>query len=177
MSDVQRASRSEIARLVHGGEAIINDERLAWQKTGMRKDAGAELEDRVQKDAGKNKEDKDKRAKIIILQEDQVQNVLAEKAVTEVALDKNDVEWEGESSSEEEDLVEKKLWDAADVSVEDECDASGFGNSTARGVVEAAALTITHHRASANDDGVPQTHDVDLSTVGLPPMPCTPNAQ
>ena len=69
MSDVQRASRSEIARLVHGGEAIMNDERLAWQKTGMRKDTGAELEDRVQKDAGKNKEDKDRGTKISILQE------------------------------------------------------------------------------------------------------------
>ena len=69
MSVVQRASPTEIARLVHGGEAIINDERLAWQKTGMRKDTGAELEDRVQKDAGKNKEDKDRGTKISILQE------------------------------------------------------------------------------------------------------------
>ena len=70
MSDVQqRASPTETARLVRGGEAIINDERLAWQKTGIRKDAGVELEDQVQKDAGKNKEDKDRHAKISILQE------------------------------------------------------------------------------------------------------------
>ena len=66
---MQRASPTETARLVRGGEAIINDERLAWQKTGMRKDTVAELQDRVQKDAGKNKEDKDRRTKISILQE------------------------------------------------------------------------------------------------------------
>ena len=69
MSDVQRALPTEISRLVRGGEAIINGERLAWHKTGMRKDTGAELEDRVQTDAGKNKESKDRGAKISILQE------------------------------------------------------------------------------------------------------------
>ena len=72
MSDVQKASPTEITRLVHGGEAIINDERLAWQKTGIRKGQAqkdVESEDQVQKDVGKNKEDKHKRAKISILQE------------------------------------------------------------------------------------------------------------
>ena len=70
MSYVQKASPTEIARLVLGGEAIINDERLAWQKTGIRKDTGAEVEDQVQKDAGKNTNtDKDKHTRISILQE------------------------------------------------------------------------------------------------------------
>ena len=70
MSYVQKASPTEIARLVLGGEAIINDERLAWQKTGIRKDTGVEVEDQVQKDAGKNpNRDKDKNTRISILQE------------------------------------------------------------------------------------------------------------
>ena len=49
MSYVQKASPTEIARLVFGGEAIINDERLAWQRTGIRKDSGVEVEGQVQK--------------------------------------------------------------------------------------------------------------------------------
>ena len=70
MSYVQKASPTEIARLVLGGEAIINGERLAWQRTGVRKDSGVEVEDQVQKDAAKNTEsDKDKHTRISILQE------------------------------------------------------------------------------------------------------------
>ena len=73
MSYVEKASPTEIARLVLGGEAIINDERLAWQRTGIRKDAGAEGEEQVlvRKDsADKNTDkDQDKHAKISILQE------------------------------------------------------------------------------------------------------------
>ena len=43
MSYVQKASPVEVGRLILGGEAIINDERLAWQKTGIRnKDSGFE---------------------------------------------------------------------------------------------------------------------------------------
>ena len=73
MSYWQRASPTEIARLVHGGEAIINDERLAWQRTGVRKDSGAEEEEKVQKakdstDKSTNK-DQDRHTKISILQE------------------------------------------------------------------------------------------------------------
>ena len=73
MSYWQRASPTEIALLVHGGEAIINDERLAWQRTGVRKDSGAEEEEKVQKekdstDKNTNK-DQDRHTKISILQE------------------------------------------------------------------------------------------------------------
>ena len=42
MSYVQKASPIEYSRLILDGEAIINDERLAWQKTGIRKDNGTE---------------------------------------------------------------------------------------------------------------------------------------
>ena len=70
MSYVQKASPTEIARLVLGGEAIINDERLAWQRTGIRKDTGVEVEDQVQKNAdNKIDSDKDRHTKISILRE------------------------------------------------------------------------------------------------------------
>ena len=70
MSYVQKASPTEIARLVLGGEAIINDERLAWQRTGIRKDTGVEGEDQEQKDADKKTDsDKDRHTKISKLQE------------------------------------------------------------------------------------------------------------
>ena len=70
MSYVQKASPTEIARLVLGGEAIINDERLAWQRTGVRKDTGVEEEDQKQKEADKTfASDKGKHTKISILQE------------------------------------------------------------------------------------------------------------
>ena len=39
MSYVQKASPVEYSRLILDGEAIINDERLAWQKTGIRKES------------------------------------------------------------------------------------------------------------------------------------------
>ena len=42
MSYVQKASPIEYSRIILDGEAIINDERLAWQKTGIRKDSGTE---------------------------------------------------------------------------------------------------------------------------------------
>ena len=70
MSYVEKASPTEIARLVLGGEAIINDERLAWQRTGIRKDTGVEVEDQVQKNAdNKIDSDKDRHTKISILRE------------------------------------------------------------------------------------------------------------
>ena len=71
MSYWQKASPTEIARLVLGGEAIINDERLAWQRTGVRKDSGVEGEEQVQKDSTDKHTDKDqdKHTKISILQE------------------------------------------------------------------------------------------------------------
>ena len=56
MSYVQKASPVEVGRLILGGEAIINDERLAWQKTGIRnKDSGVEGpgEEKVQKESGR----------------------------------------------------------------------------------------------------------------------------
>ena len=56
MSYVQKASPVEVGRLILGGEAIINDERLAWQKTGIRnKDSGVEGpgEEKVQKEPGR----------------------------------------------------------------------------------------------------------------------------
>ena len=39
MSYVQKASPVEYSRLILDGEAIINDERRAWQKTGLRKES------------------------------------------------------------------------------------------------------------------------------------------
>ena len=69
MSHEEKALPTEIARLVFGGEAIINGERLAWQRTGIRKDSGVEVEGQVQKATKKNTDsDKDKHA-ISILQE------------------------------------------------------------------------------------------------------------
>ena len=53
---MQRASPLEVGRLILGGEAIINDERLAWQKTGIRtKGSGVEGpgEEKVQKESGR----------------------------------------------------------------------------------------------------------------------------
>ena len=69
MPDVQKASQTEIAWLVLGGEAIINDERLAWQRTRIRKDIGVEGEKEVQKNnTVKNTDrDEDKPIKISIL--------------------------------------------------------------------------------------------------------------
>ena len=49
MSYVQKASPVQVGRLILGGEAIINDERLAWQKTAVRKNSGAGGEEKVQK--------------------------------------------------------------------------------------------------------------------------------
>ena len=70
MSYVQKASPTEISRLVLGGEAIINDERLAWQRTGIRKDTGVEVEEQVQKNANKKTDsNKDRHTKIRILKE------------------------------------------------------------------------------------------------------------
>ena len=70
MSYVQKTSPTEIARLVLGGEAIINHERSAWQRTGIWKDTGVETEEQVQKDADrKNDSNKDRHTKISILQE------------------------------------------------------------------------------------------------------------
>ena len=45
MSYMQKASPTEIARLVLSGEAIINGERLVWQRMGIRKDTVVEGED------------------------------------------------------------------------------------------------------------------------------------
>ena len=71
MPYVQKASQTEIAKLVHGGEAIINDERLAWQRTGVRKDTGVEIDEQVQKDqtdkTDKTDTDREKRTRISIL--------------------------------------------------------------------------------------------------------------
>ena len=39
MSYAQKASPVEYSRLILDGEAIINDERRAWQKTGIRKES------------------------------------------------------------------------------------------------------------------------------------------
>ena len=39
MSYAQKASPVEYSRLILDGEAIINDERQAWQKTGIRKES------------------------------------------------------------------------------------------------------------------------------------------
>ena len=70
MSYVQKASPNEIARLVLGGEAIINDERLSWQKTGVRKDSVVEGEEDQKDSTDKNTDkDKDRHTKISILQE------------------------------------------------------------------------------------------------------------
>ena len=73
MPYVQKASQTEIARLVLGGEDIINDERLAWQRTGVRKANGAIGDEQVQTDStdknDKTDTDKEKRTRISILQE------------------------------------------------------------------------------------------------------------
>ena len=69
MSYVQKASPTEIARLVLGGETIINDERLAWQRTGVRKDSGVEAEDQKESTDKNTDKEKDRYAKISILQE------------------------------------------------------------------------------------------------------------
>ena len=39
MSYVRKASPVEYSRLILDGEAIINDERRAWQKTGIRQES------------------------------------------------------------------------------------------------------------------------------------------
>ena len=67
---MQKASPTEIARLVLGGEAIINHERSAWQRTGIWKDTGVEAEEQVQKEADRKIDsNKDRHTKISILQE------------------------------------------------------------------------------------------------------------
>jgi len=70
MSYVQKASPTEMARLVLAGEAIINNERSAWQRTGVWKDTGVEAEEQVQKDADRKiNSNKDRHTAISILQE------------------------------------------------------------------------------------------------------------
>jgi len=49
MSYVQKASPVQVGRLILGGEAIINDERLAWQKTANRNVSGAGGEEKVKR--------------------------------------------------------------------------------------------------------------------------------
>ena len=53
MSYVQKASPVQVGRLILGGEAIINDERMAWQKTAIRKGSGAGGEEKVKKGSDK----------------------------------------------------------------------------------------------------------------------------
>ena len=57
MSYVQKASPVVYSRLILEGEAIINDERQAWQKTGVRKDKESE---NTQKESEKAKKESDK---------------------------------------------------------------------------------------------------------------------
>ena len=79
ISPVQKASPDDIARLVVGGETILNDERLAWQRTGLRKDTGVEGQEvqtnKMDKTAKTNKGDKadkdrEKRTRISIVHEE-----------------------------------------------------------------------------------------------------------
>ena len=58
MSYVQKASPVEYSRLILDGEAIINDERLSWQKTGIRKESDVEGQgqENVQNESDKAKE-------------------------------------------------------------------------------------------------------------------------
>ena len=70
MSYAQKASPIEYSRLILDGEAIINDERLSWQKTGVRKDSVVEGEEDQKDNTNKNThKDKDNHTKISILQE------------------------------------------------------------------------------------------------------------
>ena len=55
MSYVQKASPVEYSRLILEGEAIINDERRAWQKTGTRQDS-----EKAQKESEEAKKESDK---------------------------------------------------------------------------------------------------------------------
>ena len=64
MSYMQKASPTEIARLVLSGEAIINGERLVWQRMGIRKDTVVEGEDQEEYER-----DQDKHTEISSLQE------------------------------------------------------------------------------------------------------------
>ena len=55
MSYAQKASPVEYSRLILDGEAIINDERRAWQKTGIRQESekAKKESDEVQKESDK----------------------------------------------------------------------------------------------------------------------------
>ena len=55
MSYVQKASPVEYSRLILDGEAIINDERRAWQKTGIRNES-----EKAQKESEVAKKESDK---------------------------------------------------------------------------------------------------------------------
>ena len=55
MSYVRKASPVEYSRLILEGEAIINDERQAWQKTGVRKES-----EKTQKESEEAKKESDK---------------------------------------------------------------------------------------------------------------------
>ena len=55
MSYAQKASPVEYSRLILEGEAIINDERMAWQKTGIRKES-----EKAQKESEEAQKESDK---------------------------------------------------------------------------------------------------------------------
>ena len=57
MSYAQKASPVEYSRLILEGEAIINDERMAWQKTGIRKES-----EKAQKESEEAQKESDKAA-------------------------------------------------------------------------------------------------------------------
>ena len=55
MSYAQKASPVEYSRLILDGEVIINDERMAWQKTGIRKES-----EKAQKESEEAQKESDK---------------------------------------------------------------------------------------------------------------------
>ena len=55
MSYAQKASPVEYSRLILEAEAIINDERMAWQKTGIRKES-----EKAQKESEEAQKESDK---------------------------------------------------------------------------------------------------------------------
>ena len=55
MSYAQKASPVEYSRLILDGEAIINDERMAWQKTGTRNES-----EKAQKESEEAQKESDK---------------------------------------------------------------------------------------------------------------------
>ena len=55
MSYAQKASPVEYSRLILDGETIINDERMAWQKTGIRNES-----EKAQKESEKALKESDK---------------------------------------------------------------------------------------------------------------------